>query len=173
MALTAAVPASARARALGALVQPGEHAAAFAAMEGDGVLQGFVLEGLARGERVLLATGGSPRAGRLRLRAAGIGPPAARPGALHVEACSDPRACALGRLARELDRAQEEGYEGLRVAHVAPPGAAKDHAAHCALPRRLRRELTVLCLFDPGNLRGVAPEDAWGLARRHARVLCV
>lgn len=168
-----AVPPIARARALGALVPRGEHAVAFASRDADSLLAGFTLEGLSAGERVLLLSGvEGPKGLAARLRCMGVGPPRGHPSALRVVAPPGP--CSRGFLAEMAGAAEGEGFEGLRAAHVCAPGRAPGALGlEASLPQRFRNALTLLCLYTPGNLAGVAPEEAWAAARHHARVLCL
>lgn len=166
-----AVPPAARARALGALVPVGSHAVAYASADPDGVLAGFVLEGLQAGERVIVLSD-SPRSAMGRLRAQGVGAPSARPGALRVQ---DLRRLAVpfpefaGRQAAEAVHA---GFEGARVARLcARPEVEEALGSEARLPARFNVPLTVLCLYTEAALRGVSHQAAWAAARHHARIV--
>lgn len=166
------VPPAARARALGALVPPGTHAVAYATSpQADGLLAGFCLEGLRAGERVVVLTE-HQRSVASRLRAQGVGPTSAKPGAVRlVDAVQVgvPLADFAGRQVAEAVRA---GYEGARVANLvtcARVGLAMRNDA--LLPRRFPVPLTVLCLYGEESLKGVPHADAWAVARHHARIV--
>lgn len=166
------VPPAARARALGALVPPGSHAVVYAASpKADGLLAGFCLEGLRAGERVVVLTE-HPRSVAARLRAQGVGPTGAKPGALRIVDAvqvGGPLADFAGRQAVEAVRS---GHEGARVANLVSCArvgrALRDDAL---IPRRFPVPLTLLCLYGEESLKGVPPGDAWAAARHHARIV--
>jgi hypothetical protein len=169
-----AVPAAARARALGALVHQGEHALAYADGPVDSLLQGYALEGLEAGERVLVLAGQpGPRSLAARLRANGVAAPRAHPDALRVESAPSPGQL-RAHLLLESRRAVTEGYDGLRVAHIrAPTSLGACLGAERALPRRFAGPVTLLCVYGRAALRNAMPEAAWALSKPHARILCL
>jgi hypothetical protein len=156
------------------MVERGEHAVAFATDERDSVLLGFALEGLQSSDRVVIATcAASPRAIDARLRAAGVGASMHHPGELRVVRCAGGPRCVLRNLAWLTHAARIDGYEGLHLAHLCAPESLPGlQADEDALPRRIARNATVLCVYDRDALERVGP-DAWSLARWHARILCV
>lgn len=170
---TVNVPPVARARALGALVPPGTHAVAYATAqaEGDSLLAGHVLEGLRAGERVLVLAEGT-RSVAARLRAQGVGPGSARPGAFRLldpTRIGGPLAEFAGRQAAE---AVSAGYEGARVVQVASPARARQCLREEAqLPARFSVPLTVLCIYHEAALRGVDHATAWAAAKHHGRIV--
>jgi hypothetical protein len=169
-----AVPPLARARALGALIAPRDHAIAYAAQEGEGLLAGFALEGMEAGERVLILTGcSSPRAVAARLRTHGVGLHGDRPEALRIV-----DAARLPSLREALDaawdEAEDDGFSGLRAAHQCSAGRlALTRGEEQALPRRFRDDITLLCVYGRDNLGRMDAERAWALARAHGRILYV
>jgi len=169
------VPPGARARALGALVPRGEHAIAYATEQADALLAGFVLEGLAADERVLLLTGhDAPRTLLAKLRAHGVGPTRAGAGALRCLAPDELHEPWPAFFQREAERAQRDGFEALRAARLCAHHELRRVAREeSTFPPRFRgAPRTLLCVYTPRNLR-LEHGDALRLARGHARILSV
>jgi hypothetical protein len=164
-----------RARTLGALVLPGEHAVAYTGRGFDNLLAGFAEEGLNAGERVLILPGNtSTRAAAARLRAQGVAAPPGRPTALRIWDPSDVEAFLPEFLSEAAAQTLREGYEGLRVAHACTASGLRGAMRHEARwPRRFDDGLTLLCVYPARAARSLSPEQAWALAQFHERILCL